>query len=87
MQTNNPSQRNQILKIVTTSFLQVKYCNMAKFKNTNDDNTSRRFLSNSKTASQITRTDKTLIHRFKVILETVLDGYVTDVEIIAIYIY
>lgn len=52
----------------------------AGFGNTNDGNTSRRFFSDIEKASDITGIDKRLIHRYKIILETVSSGLDIDVQ-------
>lgn len=48
--------------------------------NTNDGNTSRRFVSDPEAAARITGIDYTLIYRFKVILETISSGHIIDAK-------
>lgn len=52
----------------------------AGFGNTNDGNTSRRFFSDPEAASRINGIDSTLIHKCKVILETISSGHVIDTK-------
>lgn len=59
----------------------------AGFGNSNDGNTSRRFISDPETASQITGVDSTLIYRFKVILETISSGHAIDAKKFEAYTY
>lgn len=59
----------------------------AGFGNTNDGNTSRRFFSDPETAARITGIDYTLIHRFKVILETISSGHSIDAKKIDSYAF
>lgn len=50
----------------------------ANFGNTNDGNTSRRFFENTQLAAEITGINHELIHRCKVILETISSGHKID---------
>lgn len=50
------------------------------FGSTNDGNTARRFFQNVEIASSITGIDKQLIHRFKVILQTIASGHFIDTK-------
>lgn len=54
------------------------------FGNTNDGNTSRRFFANTDLAAEITDLDP-LIYRFKVILETICNGYKIHIKKFAEY--
>lgn len=57
------------------------------FGNTNDGNTSRRFLANTELASKLTGVDYNLIYRLKVILEVISSGHKADLHKFSSYCF